>query len=99
MLKSADPAPFAPLFYHPPTTYNLQKILSIALPALGIAAMFALFAAVVYRKNGQLGVTPVTANAWGMGIGALVLFWVIVLLHQVFWLDQLVLGGTLLSIL
>lgn len=57
VLKSADPAPFAPLFYHPPTTYNLQKILSIALPALGIAAMFALFAAVVYRKNGQLGST------------------------------------------
>ncbi|ETK42634.1 MAG: hypothetical protein A2W79_09115 [Pseudomonadales bacterium RIFCSPLOWO2_12_60_38] len=28
-----------------------------------------------------------------------VLFWVIVLLHQVFWLDQLFLGGTLLSIL
>lgn len=25
------------------------------------------------RRNGQLGVTPVTANAWGMGIGALVL--------------------------
>ncbi|MGE1154905.1 DUF1294 domain-containing protein [Pseudomonas kitaguniensis] len=28
-----------------------------------------------------------------------VLFWVIVLLHQVFWLDQLLLGGTLLSVL
>jgi uncharacterized membrane protein YsdA (DUF1294 family) len=28
-----------------------------------------------------------------------VLFWAIVLLHQVFWLDQLFLGGTLLSIL
>lgn len=28
-----------------------------------------------------------------------VLFWVIVLLHQVFWLDQLFLGGTLLSVL
>ena len=28
-----------------------------------------------------------------------VLFWVIVLLHQVFWLDQLFLGGTLWSIL
>ncbi|MCR4538364.1 DUF1294 domain-containing protein [Pseudomonas sp. 18.1.10] len=28
-----------------------------------------------------------------------VLFWFIVLLHQVFWLDQLFLGGTLLSIL
>ena len=27
-----------------------------------------------------------------------VLFWVIVLLHEVFWLDQLFLGGTLLSI-
>jgi len=25
------------------------------------------------RRNGQLGVTPVTANGWGMGIGALVL--------------------------
>ena len=28
-----------------------------------------------------------------------VLFWVIVLLHEVFWLDQLVLGGTLWSFL
>jgi len=28
-----------------------------------------------------------------------VLFWVIVLLHEVFWLDQLFLGGTLLSVL
>ncbi|AYF48709.1 DUF1294 domain-containing protein [Pseudomonas fluorescens] len=28
-----------------------------------------------------------------------VLFWVIVLLHQVFWLDQLFLGGTLVSVL
>ena len=28
-----------------------------------------------------------------------VLFWVIVLLHQVFWLDQMFLGGTLGSIL
>ncbi|NWA68099.1 DUF1294 domain-containing protein [Pseudomonas reactans] len=28
-----------------------------------------------------------------------VLFWVIVLLHEVFWLDQLVLGGTLWSLL
>lgn len=28
-----------------------------------------------------------------------VLFWTIVLLHQVFWLDQLLLGGTLWSIL
>lgn len=28
-----------------------------------------------------------------------VLFWVIVLLHQVFWVDQLFLGGTLLSLL
>ncbi|TFY85173.1 DUF1294 domain-containing protein [Pseudomonas kairouanensis] len=28
-----------------------------------------------------------------------VLFWVIVLLHQVFWLDQLFLGGTLWSVL
>ncbi|WP_460136368.1 DUF1294 domain-containing protein [Pseudomonas sp. S1_E04] len=27
-----------------------------------------------------------------------VLFWVIVLLHQVFWLDQMFLGGTLLSV-
>ncbi|KAB0519817.1 DUF1294 domain-containing protein [Pseudomonas extremorientalis] len=27
-----------------------------------------------------------------------VLFWVIVLLHEVFWLDQLFLGGTLLSV-
>ncbi|MGF6094165.1 DUF1294 domain-containing protein [Pseudomonas sp. 18175] len=28
-----------------------------------------------------------------------VLFWAIVLLHQVFWLDQLFLGGTLWSVL
>ncbi|MBD9461305.1 DUF1294 domain-containing protein [Pseudomonas sp. PDM05] len=28
-----------------------------------------------------------------------VLFWAIVLLHQVFWLDQLFLGGTFLSVL
>ncbi|KAF1010100.1 MAG: hypothetical protein GAK32_01695 [Pseudomonas fluorescens] len=28
-----------------------------------------------------------------------VLFWVIVLLHQVFWVDKLFLGGTLLSLL
>ncbi|MFL1389947.1 DUF1294 domain-containing protein [Pseudomonas tritici] len=28
-----------------------------------------------------------------------VLFWVIVLLHQVFWLDQMFLGGTLVSVL
>jgi uncharacterized membrane protein YsdA (DUF1294 family) len=28
-----------------------------------------------------------------------VLFWVIVLLHQVFWLDQLFLGGSWLSVL
>ncbi len=28
-----------------------------------------------------------------------VLFWVIVLLHQVFWIDQLFLGGTLISVL
>lgn len=27
-----------------------------------------------------------------------VVFWLIVLLHQVFWIDQLFLGGTLLSI-
>ncbi|MGY2291855.1 DUF1294 domain-containing protein [Pseudomonas sp. SDO528_S397] len=27
-----------------------------------------------------------------------VLFWVIVLLHQAFWFDQLLLGGTLLSL-
>ena len=27
------------------------------------------------------------------------LFWVIVLLHQVFWLDQMFLGGTLVSVL
>ena len=33
-----------------------------------------------------------------LAIAALVLFWVIVLLHQVFWLDQLFLGGTLLSV-
>ncbi|MCP5086767.1 MAG: EamA family transporter, partial [Rhodobacteraceae bacterium] len=33
------------------------------------------------RKNNSFGITPVTANAWGMGIGAAILFAIVVVSH------------------
>ncbi|MCP5089117.1 MAG: DMT family transporter, partial [Rhodobacteraceae bacterium] len=33
------------------------------------------------RQNSSLGITPVTANAWGMGIGAAILFAIVAISH------------------
>lgn len=48
-----------------------DTVLGIAWAAFG-TMMFS-FGNMASRKNGALGVSPVTANAWGMGIGAAVL--------------------------
>ncbi|MGD9918962.1 MAG: DMT family transporter [Paenirhodobacter sp.] len=50
---------------------SLETLRGIGWAAFG-TMMFSL-GNMASRRNGQLGVTPVTANAWGMGIGALVL--------------------------
>ncbi|MDT1062615.1 DMT family transporter [Paracoccus sp. CPCC 101403] len=52
-------------------TANLQTLRGIGWALLG-TMMFSL-GNMASRRNAQLGVTPTTANAWGMGIGALVL--------------------------
>lgn len=47
-----------------------------------IGTMFFSWGNMASRQNAQLGVTPVTANAWGMGIGAICLLVLITITQQ-----------------
>lgn len=52
-------------------SFDVTTVHGIGWAALG-TLMFS-FGNMASRRNGELGITPVTANSWGMGIGALAL--------------------------
>ena len=53
------------------TDTGSEAVKGIALAGLG--TLFFSFGNMVSRRNSQAGISPVTANAWGMGYGALIL--------------------------
>lgn len=69
------------LFWHDLiASFDAQTAIGIAWASFS-TLMFS-FGNMASRRNSQLGVSPVTANAWGMGIGACVLLVVITVTGQ-----------------
>lgn len=58
-------------------SFEADTLRGIGWAALG--TMFFSWGNMASRRNSMLGITPVTANAWGMGIGALLLAIIVVL--------------------
>lgn len=75
------------LFWHDlAVALNPATLQGIAWAVLGTA--FFSWGNMASRKNAALGVTPVTANAWGMGIGAVFLLGIVLLSGQSLTLPQ-----------